>query len=180
MVLPRIIAAALNLLKYGLKMPHDPSEKRRYSLFSKTLKSCVDPVLRPIIKTQGAAASKLITEWPEIVGNDIAAYSAPIRLQFPKDKNSGGTLYIACEGAHALTLQHMAPMLIERLTMYFGYPAVARIMLEQTLISREPTTKPKPTSRKTAPPINTDCLADIEDEELKKVLTDFATTLNRK
>ncbi len=161
-------------------MPHDPSEKRRYSLFSKTLKSCVDPVLRPIIKTQGAAASKLITEWPQIVGNDIAAYSAPIRLQFPKDKNSGGTLYVACEGAYALTLQHMVPMLIERLTMYFGYAAVARIMLEQTLISRAPTAKPKAASKKTTTTFNTDCLAEIEDDELKKVLTDFAAELNRK
>ncbi len=156
-----------------------PPDKRRYSLFSKTLKSCVDPLLRPIIKTQGAAASKLITEWPEIVGNDIAAYSAPIRVQFPKDKNSGGTLYIACEGAHALTLQHMIPVIIERLTMYFGYPAVARIMLEQTLISRHKPAKAPAASKKSIV-IDTACLAEVEDAELKKVLTDFASELSRK
>lgn len=160
-------------------MPHDPNQKRRYSLFSKTLKSCVEPVLRPMIKNQGAAASKLITEWPDIVGAEMAAYSTPIRLQFSKDKNRDGTLYIACEGAYALTLQHMTPAIIERLTLYFGYPAVSRIMLEQTLTSRTQPEKPK-TSVKKSITIDTACLDEITDPELKKALSDFAQELSRK
>lgn len=153
--------------------PENP--KRRYNLFSKQLGSCVEPMLRPVFKAQGAAASKLMSEWPMIVGADMAAYSAPTKLSFAKQKNNEGTLTVACEGAHALTLQHMVPLILERITNYFGYQAVARISIEQRLIS-----PPRPAAKKrtiSSKKIDSSCLENVEDSELREALRDFAKEL---
>lgn len=151
-------------------------DKRRFSLFSKPLQSCIEPVMRPVIKKQGAAASKLISAWSEIVGADIAAHSLPTKLQFPRDKNSGGTLTLACEGAFAPTLQHMTPAIIERLTTYFGYPAVARIQLEQTLIPTKEASS-KPVRKTSIPKLDTSSIDTVNDPELKQALASLADTL---
>ncbi len=155
-------------------MPPETENKRRYSLFSKPLKSCVEPLLRPVLKSQGIAASKLITEWEQLIGKEMAARTLPLKLTFPKDKNADGTLTIACEGAHALTLQHMQPMLIERIASYFGYRAVARIQIEQRPVK---TAAASPVAaRKTVKSLNTSSVADVEDAELKTALSDLAKT----
>ncbi len=153
--------------------PENPS-KRRYSLFAKSLKSCVDPLVRPVFKAQGLAASKLIAEWEQLVGKELAAHTMPLKLSFAKDKNADGTLTIACSGAHALTLQHMQPVLIERIASYFGYRAVARIQIEQ-----RPMTAPAPakkTPQRAAKVVDSSGIANVEDEELRTALSGLAKT----
>lgn len=156
-------------------MPSEPTDKRRYSLFSKTLRSCVEPVVRPVIKSKGIATSKLISEWESIVGPKLAKNTFPARLSFARDANANGTLTIACDGAHALELQHMQPLIIERIASYFGYRAVARITIEQRAgQSMKPA---KPAKKKpTAKPVNMDCLGAVEDPELKEALSGLAKT----
>lgn len=149
-------------------------EKRRYSLFSKTLKSCVDPVVRPVLKSQGMAASKLITEWEYIVGAELARHTLPLKLTFPRDKNAEGTLTVACEGPHALGLQHMMPVIIERIAGYFGYRAVARITIEQRPVNMP--APPRPTRTKPAKNIDNSCLDAVVDDELKAALSGLAKT----
>ncbi|MDX2073392.1 MAG: DciA family protein [Alphaproteobacteria bacterium] len=155
-------------------MPPENPTKRRYSLFSKTLKSCVEPVVRPVLKANGLAASKLISEWEQLVGKDMAAHTLPVKLAFAKDKNSEGTLTIACSGVHALTLQHMQPVIIERIASYFGYRAVARIAIEQRPMSAPPA----PVIRKIPAAKNVDstCITEVEDEELRNALSGLAKT----
>jgi len=154
--------------------PENPSY-RRYSMFSKTLKSCVDPVVRPVLKTQGVAASKLIVEWEAIVGKEMAAYTLPIKLTFAKDKNAQGNLTLACDGAHALTLQHMLPVIIERIACYFGYKAVERISIEQRPITQVPVQKTS-LRKQAAKTVDTACIAEVEDAELKSALSELAKT----
>lgn len=149
-------------------------DKRRYSLFSKTLKSCVDPLVRPVYKAQGLAASKLIGEWEQLVGKELAAYTLPLKLSFAKDKNAEGTLTVACSGAHAITLQHMQPIIIERIASYFGYRAVARIMIEQRSIASAPAIPAN--TKKKAKTVDISCIANVEDDELRDALSGLAKT----
>jgi len=151
-------------------------EKRRYSLFSKTLKSVVEPVMRPVLKAQGLAASKIISEWEGIVGPELARYTLPSKLTFPRDKNSEGTLTIACEGAHALTLQHLQPVIMERIASYFGYRAVTRISIEQRKISAKET--PKKIVSLKHKTVDASCLEQVDDPELKQALSGLAKTLS--
>ena len=151
-------------------------DHRRYSLFSKSLKSCVEPVVRPVLKAQGLAASKLISEWEQIVGKELAAHTMPTKLTFTKDKKAEGNLTVACEGAHALTLQHIQPVIMERIASYFGYKAVARITIEQRPVSAKPKMKVafKPKTRN----VDISGIDQVEDPELKQALSGLAKTLS--
>lgn len=152
----------------------DP-KPRKFSLFAKPLKGCVESLVRPVFKAQGAAASKLAMEWSQIVGREMAAYTAPTKLTFAKDKNNEGTLTIACEGAHALTFQHMQPVIIERIASYFGYRAVARISIEQRPLSAP---APKKTAKKLVHKnVDISCLDDVKDSDLHAAFSSLAKTL---
>lgn len=78
---------------------------------------------------RGLAFGQLITEWASIVGHQLALRTAPDRLSFPRGKREDATLHIRAMGAIALELQHLEPLIVERINGFFGYRAVARIRL---------------------------------------------------
>ena len=131
--------------------------------------------MRPVFKAQGLAASKLIGEWEQIIGKEMAAHTLPTKLTFAKDKNSGGTLTIACSGAHALALQHMQPIILERIASYFGYRAVARIAIEQRPLSAAPLKKTA--QKRTYKKVDTACIMELGDSELHAAFSSLAKTL---
>jgi hypothetical protein len=77
---------------------------------------------------RGLAQGGLVADWPSIVGADLAAVSLPRGLSRGGD---GGTLTLRVEPAQALVLQHLEPLVIERVNGYLGYRAVARLRLQQ-------------------------------------------------
>ena len=80
----------------------------------------------------GFGQTSLITEWHRIVGERLADFCQPMRILFPRGQRVGGVLHIKVIGAMALELQHMEPMLIDRINTYFGYGAVASVRLKQS------------------------------------------------
>ena len=78
---------------------------------------------------RGFAEAGLITGWDAIVGPELAAASRPDRLTFPPGRRDGGTLRLTVAGPVATELQHLQPVVIERINGYFGYRAVERIVL---------------------------------------------------
>jgi hypothetical protein len=76
---------------------------------------------------RGLAAGGLVADWPSIVGEQLAAISLPRGLS----RAGQGTLTLRVESGHALTLQHLEPLVIERINGYLGYRAVARLRLQQ-------------------------------------------------
>ena len=65
--------------------------------------------------------------------SELRAATAPVKLAFPKSERSNATLTLDVVPARAVEVQHMLPLLIERVNAVFGYPAVARIKLVQRL-----------------------------------------------
>ncbi len=92
----------------------------------------------------GFMQNAVVTRWPEIVGPRYAEFSMPESLGFPSGQRRGGTLRLLVEGAHALTIQHVAPHIIERVNRYFGYAAVERIAIRQGSLpeARRPVARP--------------------------------------
>jgi hypothetical protein len=88
-------------------------------------------VTGPLLGKRGLAEARIVTEWRAIVGDQVAARSAPERLLRPRQAEAGGTLRLRVAGAWALEFQHMAPDLLARINGYFGYPAVARLQFVQ-------------------------------------------------
>ena len=81
-----------------------------------------------IFGQKGFVSSDLIANWSDIVGAEFAQGVLPMRLTFPCNGRSNGTLYVrTAGGAFALLFEHQKARVIERVNTYFGYPAVSDI-----------------------------------------------------
>ena len=96
----------------------------------------VSKLLDPVIERRAGMTMDLIGSWREIVGDNHAAKSQPEKLHWPRqisddDPFEPATLIVACEGGHALYLQHDSEAVLAAVNDYFGYSAVARLKLVQ-------------------------------------------------
>ena len=106
------------------------SARRRGGL--RPLAATLPKVTRKALGRRGLAEGSLMTEWPEIVGETLAARCLPLKLSFADPKRRAeGTLTLQVESAWTLELQHLAPQLIERINQTLGYAAVSRLAFRQ-------------------------------------------------
>lgn len=104
-------------------------------------------IAEPALRKRGFSAVEIITNWREIVGSDLADEASPDRLAFPRGARSQGTLHVTAPGAVALEIQHLEPLIVERINTYFGYGAVCRIALTQGPARNRRTEKNKQSTR---------------------------------
>jgi hypothetical protein len=124
-------------------------------------------------KRFGFVQSAVVSRWKEIVGERYARVSQPESIRFPTGKKAGGTLTLLVEGAHAPLVQHLGPMIIERVNRFFGYQAIAQIAFRQ---GRLPTPAPRPERGRlgTVPAELGEGLRAIADPELRACLESLA------
>ena len=121
----------------------------------------------PIVgKRGGGLLVRLKSDWPAIVGTDWAAVSWPTAV------SRDGCLKLRATPAAALELQHRAPLLIERVNIFLGRPAVTRLILVQG-----PLPLPAAPSRSSPPPLAggeaaalDERVSNIADPELRTAL----------
>ena len=82
-------------------------------------------------KRFGFVQGAVVSRWAEIVGARYANVSTPESVRFPQGKKSGGTLTLTVVGAHAPLMQHLTPLIVERVNRFFGYAAVDKIAFRQ-------------------------------------------------
>jgi len=135
-------------------------------------------VLDPASRRRGLAEARVLTDWPSIVGEALAARCQPVKLT-GGDRGHGGILHIHVAGSAALELQHSEPQLLERINSYFGYPAVARLRL-----IRAPLALPRRAPAAALPPLDATARAEIEavvqpvaDDALRAALAGLGATL---
>lgn len=104
----------------------------------RALAALLPKLVAPAMRKRGFTEAALLTRWDDIVGPALAADAVPDRVAFPRGKNSGATLHVRVGGAAAIELQHLAPKIIERINVFFGYTAVTRLALVQGPIMRPP------------------------------------------
>ena len=124
------------------------------------------------IGKRGFAEAALITEWDRIVGRELACVSQPEKLAFPPGQRSKGTLHIRVQGAAATELQHLEPLVVERINSYFGYGAIALLKLTHAPLRQTPP-PPKRSPRSPDPAqraMLTEILSKVEDDSVKKAL----------
>lgn len=125
-------------------------------------------------KRFGFVQSAIVSRWREIVGERYARVSQPESIRFPVGKKSEGTLSVVTSGAHAPMLQHVAPEILERVNRFFGYGAVARVLVRQGEVAKadSPVLRPVPLS---VEPVDLgDSLKTVADPELRAVLESLA------
>jgi hypothetical protein len=124
----------------------------------------------------GFVQSAVVSRWGEIVGERYAKVSSPESIRFPTGKKSSGVLTLLVEGAHAPLMQHLTPLIIERVNRFFGYPAVARVSFRQGKPLPE-TPRPKRPELRPVPKELGEGLREIADPELRACLESLAVSL---
>lgn len=110
----------------------------------------------------GFAVASLLIDWPSIVGAELAAYTEPERLRWPRaghvtpadepdaEHRRSATLVLKVDGARALDVQYRARQIIERINSHYGYRAVEALRIVQGPV--RPTTR---SATRPMPPVNT-------------------------
>jgi hypothetical protein len=89
-------------------------------------------------------------------------------------------LTLVVEGAHAPMMQHVAPVIVERVNRFFGYSAVARISFRQGIVQLAKA-KPRPAPPNLRVPVELgESVNRIADPELRAVLEGLARGLAAK
>jgi hypothetical protein len=127
----------------------------------------------------GFVQSSIVSRWREIVGLRYAAVSSPESIRFPPGKKSAGVLTLVVEGAHAPMMQHVAPVIQERVNQFFGYPAVERIAIRQGAVqAQKAKVRAAPPSLRPIPAELGDSLREVVDPELRACLESLARGLS--
>ena len=160
----------------------------------KTVGSFLPKITGKILAKKGFPNMSLITDWPAIVGPQLAAYTCPEKMNWPRapydeprDESDAGvetpakrpsrkpqrgiTLKLRVESHMALDVQYNLEEITERINSYFGYRAVTDIRIIQG-----PICKQTPASQagndhikcQTKGPLAD--LSTIEDDDLRKAL----------
>jgi len=149
----------------------DPADRRKRS---RRVGELLPDVGRVSFRRFGFVQSSIISRWPEIAGARYAQVSAPESIRFPKGQRGDGVMTLVVEPAHAPMMQHVIPDIIERTNRFFGYGAVARIVLRQDRIATvRPERKSPPSLRSVPLPLGPG-LRPIADPELRACLESLA------
>ena len=130
----------------------------------------------PAFRRFGFIQASVVSRWAEIVGERYAKVSTPESIRFPAGKKSGGVLNIVVQGAHAPLMQHLAPVIVERVNRFFGYSAVAKLAFRQgAAIGRGE--EPKRPQLRPVPKEFGEGLREIADPELRACLEALAARI---
>jgi len=125
----------------------------------------------------GFVQSAIVSRWADIVGERYAKVSSPESIRFPAGRKSGGVLTLLVDGAHSPLLQHLAPLIIERVNRFFGYEAVSKVVFRQgrPLPAAE---RPERPQLRAVPRELGEGLRQIADPELRACLESLAGRLS--
>lgn len=94
-----------------------------------TLAKNINKLLKPHALRQGFADVRILSEWPSIVGAELANHVRPQAVR-------NGVLWVeAADSVWAMQVTHTQPQILERINGYFGYRAITRLRTEQTYFS---------------------------------------------
>ena len=155
-----------------------PAVRPKPFFAAKTLGSFVPALTKKAFEKYGFSAATLITDWPAIIGKDLASQTYPDRLKWPRapEVNTadakpeakgrpGATLFLRVEGPRALEIEYKRAQIAERINAYFGYRAIADVRIVQA-----PLPKPKPPRGVKRTAADATPLPAVQDEGLRIAL----------
>jgi hypothetical protein len=188
--LPRTVARETQ----SLRMPKRPLPQRlmgRPGFKGRSVGALVPKITQKVFEKFGFSTATLLTDWAIIVGRDLAIYTAPERLKWPRGYEGatdageaasgrpGATLMLRVEPARALDIQYKSRLLIDRINAYFGYRAVAEIRMIQAPLLHVAAAQAKITTTKPAGP-TTAAVQAITDDALRAALGSLEASIKAK
>jgi len=151
--------------------PKEPALRRRKGM--QALGGPINKLTRQTFGERGLADGAIVNNWATIAGDMLATASLPEKIAYVAGQKGRGTLHLRVANSGLATeIQHLEPLLLERVNSYFGYQAVARLKLIHGPLP--PPTKGNafeliPLSDEQTRSLASD-LANVEDPDLKAVL----------
>ena len=117
--------------------------KEQRNLGLRSLHTSLVKITDKAIRKRGFIESGVVHQWDNIIGGDVAKWCWPAKLAFPRNSSLGATLYLDVLTARSLEVQHLEPIILEKINTVFGYRAVAKISIRQVadVIREESTNK---------------------------------------
>lgn len=82
-------------------------------------------------ESRGFAITRLLTHWPEVVGEELAGLTRPIKVGYTRE-GMGASLTVLVSAVHAPMVEMQKERLRTRVNAVYGYNAISRILLTQT------------------------------------------------
>ncbi|HFB2048510.1 MAG: DUF721 domain-containing protein [Hyphomicrobiaceae bacterium] len=114
-----------------------------------SLGALVSDITKRAFEKYGFCGAAILTDWNEIIGDDLAAATSPVRLKWPRNSSipwdantysqnseQGATLILRTKPSHALDVQYNSYKIKKRINAYFGYHAVSQIRILQAPINQ--------------------------------------------
>jgi len=161
---------------YVLKRKHETVEfkavasRPSYAMSSRTggrrarvVGAFVPGLTRKSFEKYGFSTATLLTDWAIIVGKELAQFTMPERLKWPRNVAAyddieasakgrpGATLVLRVDGPRAIDVQYQTPQIIERINAHFGYRAVAEIRFIQAPLPQRTMAAPAAATAKSTP-----------------------------
>jgi hypothetical protein len=138
----------------------------------RALASSLTSTTKAIFGKRGFADGSILRDWSLIVGEHLAAHSQPEQIAYSKGRDCGFLHLRIDSGSMATEMQHLLPLLIERINSYFGFKAIDRVKITQGPLpakDRKQVWSPRILASEEEIRL-AKSLGDIEDEDLRKVL----------
>ncbi|MCF6197919.1 MAG: DciA family protein [Hyphomicrobiaceae bacterium] len=140
-----------------------------------------------VLAKKGFPNMSLITDWPAIVGPELAEFTCPEKMNWPRppreepqdaealnarpappQRQRGITLKLRVESHGVLEVQYSLEAIIMRINSYFGYRAVTELRIIQGPVKRAEPARQKPSDHikcQSKKPLAD--LSKIEDDDLR-------------
>ena len=98
----------------------------------KNISGVLIPLAKKLVGEKAFAEADILCNWSDIVGDEIASCSKPLKIDFKKGERTKGTLFVETYGgAFALEIQTKSKIIIEKVNVFFGYQAVQQLKIVQ-------------------------------------------------
>ena len=146
----------------------------------KRLSTMLDPMIAPSARARGFAIGRILSQWQEIVGFE-SSWCRPDAVSFPRDSRTDGTLRLQIASGRGPQAQAMSQIIIDRVNAYFGYQAINRISLVQTLVCSDHSAGTQPRLQATDQPdiwALDDKLKDVRSPKLRAALRQLGSPID--
>ncbi len=167
-----------------------PDQRRKTNSYVRAAGSFVPKIAAKAFEKFGFHSAEIMTDWARIIGADIAKYTEPERLKWPRtyssgetladgrDARPGGTLILRVDPSRALDVEYKAAEIVDRINRYFGYRAIETLKIIQA-----PLKKAAPLIAKAAtdapPPTDVPVDVSVLDDGLKSALSSLWSSVQR-
>lgn len=152
-------------------------------MLPRNLSASIDALARQAVGKDWGFYALLLERWRDIVGEDFARQTTPVKISFPRGKateakwvqgrRTDGTLHVRLPHGLSLSFSYKTDQIRQRIADAFGYPAIARIVLEPYYPKNQADTDdflpPPELSPQQKAALETQ-LETVENEELRQLL----------